>query len=293
MASCASNRYDAGSDTRAAYGQTVDWYSAVFELIDMRSFSNLWYWIALAVVWSTTSHWVLGVPYDMVQRAARHGGEAETDLEDMVRININRLLYIAGVSGLWLLGIISAFVTSLAILGFWYDVEFAQAVFLLAAPMTIVGRHRAHDPGAGAHRRGAAQADAAAPDPDPVRRHAGDLRHRALGHVAEHADRRAGDVSHGRRPRRGRSLQAFEPIRNWREGASKRLATRFRNRVTPFRNGVAVRVQLAWAGAAAQVFARNAVAVAVADLLPTLDQLETGFLATRQPLAAHIFTGKR
>ncbi|MCB1331390.1 MAG: component of SufBCD complex, partial [Maritimibacter sp.] len=117
----------------------MDWYSAVFELIDMRSFSNLWYWIALAVVWSTTSHWVLGVPYDMVQRAARHGGEAEQDLEDMVRININRLLYIAGVSGLWLLGIVSAFITSLAILGFWYGVEFAQAVFLLAAPMTIVG----------------------------------------------------------------------------------------------------------------------------------------------------------
>jgi hypothetical protein len=117
----------------------VDWYSAVFELIDMRSFSNLWYWIALAVVWSTTSHWVLGVPYDMVQRAARHGGEAEADLEDMVRININRLLYIAGVSGLWLLGIVSAFITSLAILGFFYGVEFAQAVFLLAAPMTIVG----------------------------------------------------------------------------------------------------------------------------------------------------------
>ncbi len=117
----------------------MDWYSAVFELIDMRSFSNLWYWIALAVVWSTTSHWVLGVPYDMIQRAARHGGEAERDLEDMVRINCNRLLYIAGVSGLWLLGLVSGLVTSLAILGFWYGIEFAQAVFLLAAPMTIVG----------------------------------------------------------------------------------------------------------------------------------------------------------
>jgi len=117
----------------------VDWYSAVFELIDMRSFSNLWYWIALAVVWSSTSHWVLGVPYDMIQRAARHGGEAETDLEDMVRINCNRLIYIAGVSGLWLLGLVSGLLTSLAILGFWYGVEFAQAVFLLAAPMTLVG----------------------------------------------------------------------------------------------------------------------------------------------------------
>jgi hypothetical protein len=117
----------------------VDWYTAVFELIDMRSFSNLWFWIALAVVWSTTSHWILGVPYDMIQRAQRHGGEAETDLEDMVRINGNRLLYIAGTSGLWLIGLGTAVLTALAILGFYYDVEFAQAVFLLAAPMSLVG----------------------------------------------------------------------------------------------------------------------------------------------------------
>lgn len=105
----------------------------------MRSFSNLWYWIALAVLWSTTSHWVLGVPWDMIQRAGRHGGEAQVDLEDMVRINCNRLLYIAGVSGLWLLGLVSGLLTSLAMLGFWYGIEFAQAVFLLAAPMTLVG----------------------------------------------------------------------------------------------------------------------------------------------------------
>ncbi|PIE07385.1 MAG: component of SufBCD complex [Rhodobacterales bacterium] len=117
----------------------MDWYSAVFELIDMRSFSNLWYWIALAVVWSTTSHWVLGVPFDMVQRAARHGGEAERDLEDMVRINVNRLLYIADVSGLWLLGIVSGLITSLAILGFAYGVEFAQAVLMLVLPLSAVG----------------------------------------------------------------------------------------------------------------------------------------------------------
>ncbi len=43
----------------------------IFDLIDMRSFSNLWYWIALAVTWSSTSHWVLGVPFDMVLRARR------------------------------------------------------------------------------------------------------------------------------------------------------------------------------------------------------------------------------
>jgi len=80
----------------------LDWYQTVFELIDMRSFSNLWYWIALAVVWSTTSHYVLGVPYDMITRAKRSGGEAEADLHDLVRVNVNRLLYIAGAAGLWI-----------------------------------------------------------------------------------------------------------------------------------------------------------------------------------------------
>jgi hypothetical protein len=72
----------------------VNLHETIFELIDMRSFSNLWFWIALAVVWSTASHWVLGVPYDMVLRARRVDGLAEVDLEDMVRININRILYI-------------------------------------------------------------------------------------------------------------------------------------------------------------------------------------------------------
>ncbi|HHS94553.1 MAG TPA: component of SufBCD complex [Rhodobacterales bacterium] len=117
----------------------MDWYSTVFELIDMRSFSNLWYWIALAVMWSTTSHWVVGVPWDMVQRAARNGGQAQTDLEDMVRINTNRILYIVDVSGPWLVALAAAFLTSLGMLGFWYGIEFAQALFLLAAPMSLVG----------------------------------------------------------------------------------------------------------------------------------------------------------
>ncbi|WP_390914599.1 component of SufBCD complex [Pseudosulfitobacter sp. SM2401] len=117
----------------------MDLSQTLFEIIDMRSFSNLWYWIGLAVLWSSASHWVLGVPNDMVQRARRHGGQAQIDLEDMVRINCNRLLYITNVSGLWLLGFACFFITGLAILGFIYGVEIAQAVFLLAFPMSIVG----------------------------------------------------------------------------------------------------------------------------------------------------------
>lgn len=105
----------------------------------MRSFSNLWYWISLAVAWSSASHWVLGIPYDMVTRARRIGGQAETDLNDIARVNVNRILYIADVSGILLLGIFCFVLTVLAMLGFYYGIEFAQAVFLIGMPMTFVG----------------------------------------------------------------------------------------------------------------------------------------------------------
>mgnify|MGYP007079516823 CR=1 FL=1 len=117
----------------------MNWHQTIFELIDMRSFSNLWFWIALAVLWSTTSHWVLGVPFDLVQRARRDGGQAEIDLEDLVRINVNRLLNLAQVSGLWVLGFVCFFLTGLALTGFFYRLEIAQALFLLGFPMSIVG----------------------------------------------------------------------------------------------------------------------------------------------------------
>ncbi len=117
----------------------LDWYLTVFEVIDMRSFSNLWYWIGLAVLWSSASHWVLGVPYDLIQRARRHGGPAEEDLRDIVRINCNRLLFIADVSGLIIACVSAAVFTTLFLVGFWYGHQFAQAVFLMLFPMTLVG----------------------------------------------------------------------------------------------------------------------------------------------------------
>ncbi len=81
----------------------------------------------------------MGVPFDMIQRARRTGGQAEKDFEDITRINVNRMLYIGRVSGLWILGFACFALSSLAILGFLYEIEFAQAVFLLGFPMSLVG----------------------------------------------------------------------------------------------------------------------------------------------------------
>jgi len=117
----------------------VHWYQTIFEVIDMRSFSNLWFWIALAVMWSTASHWVLGVPWDMVLRAQRKGGSLQKDVEDLARIYVNRMLFIGRVSGTWILALTAFGLSLLAVLGFWYQLQFFQALFLLGFPMSFVG----------------------------------------------------------------------------------------------------------------------------------------------------------
>lgn len=111
----------------------------------MRSFSNLWFWIVLAVLWSSTSHWVLGVPWDMVTRAkAEQEGQSVQDLQDIVRVNCNRILHIAQETGLLLCGFLCFLLTMLALLGFYYENEFSQAVFLLAFPMSLIGLLSVH-----------------------------------------------------------------------------------------------------------------------------------------------------
>ena len=110
----------------------------IAELIELRSFSNIWYWMALAVTWSSASHWVLGVPWDMVSRARRRGGQAEADLEDLVRINVTRLLSIGRTAGLALVAIGFFLYSLLGALGFGYGIEFCQALLLLLFPVGIV-----------------------------------------------------------------------------------------------------------------------------------------------------------
>jgi hypothetical protein len=120
-------------------GAVVQWYELILVLIDMRSFSSLWYWIGLVVLWSLVSHWVIGVPYDMISRARRHGGEATDDLAILARINAGRLLHFSRSAGAWVIGFVCFSMTILGLLASTYDVEFAQAVLLMLAPMVLVG----------------------------------------------------------------------------------------------------------------------------------------------------------
>ncbi|MCC6007478.1 MAG: component of SufBCD complex [Rhodobacteraceae bacterium] len=113
-------------------------YSQIFQVIDLRSFSSVWYWITLAAVWSTVSHWILGVPFDLVNRARKHGGAAIEELETLVRINISRTLYIADVAGSWVVALSFFGLGVLGVLAIGYGVTLAQAVMLIVVPVAAV-----------------------------------------------------------------------------------------------------------------------------------------------------------
>lgn len=117
----------------------MKFYQALLEVIDMRSFSNLWYWIALAVLWSQASRWLMGVPYEMLQRARREGGQTAQDVETLVRICARRRLAFARGTAVPLFFVLGFMVSMTLILAFWYRVEFAQAIFFLLGPMIVVG----------------------------------------------------------------------------------------------------------------------------------------------------------
>ena len=56
----------------------------------------------------------------------------------MVRINSNRLLSMIQKGAVLIVGIAFFWLTFIGVLGFYYDVEFAQAVFFLLAPVSVV-----------------------------------------------------------------------------------------------------------------------------------------------------------
>jgi len=115
----------------------VDFYSTVFSTIDLRSFSNIWFWIAIAVGWSNMTHFIVGVPFDMVQRARRRGGQAMIDLETMAMLQARRRNQIMQSAGVWLVAFWSAILTVVGVIGFGYGAELAQAATLLLVPMSI------------------------------------------------------------------------------------------------------------------------------------------------------------
>ena len=115
----------------------MDFYRSVLEVLDLGSFSSIWYWIGLAVMWSVASHFTLGVPYDIVRRS-RSDPQAAEDMADLARITTRRLTVFDDRAALAGVGAFTAMLTMLALIGFGYGGEMAQALFFMFFPMSVV-----------------------------------------------------------------------------------------------------------------------------------------------------------
>ncbi len=111
---------------------------SIVRLIDMRSFSSIWFWIAVALFWSSVTQTILGASYDLIIRARKSGGQALKDLETLVEINTRRSTSVMRRVGHWIVAFVSANLALLFMLAFVYRLELAQAIFLLMLPLTII-----------------------------------------------------------------------------------------------------------------------------------------------------------
>lgn len=125
------------SQGRQTGGARVNLSDSLISTIDLGSFSNLWFWIILAVAWSNATHFVMGVPFDLVVRAKRKGGQDMEDLNTLAMIQARRRMAILRSSGPWLLAFWISVITFLASLGFYYGFQLAQALVLLLGPLTL------------------------------------------------------------------------------------------------------------------------------------------------------------
>lgn len=107
------------------------------ELIGSRSFASIWYWILYAVLWTRATHWTLGVPYEDVRNAMVLGGQHMEDFEAEMMINTRKRVALYREHPVAMVAVSAFLLSTLFTLGFWFGIEFMQAAFLLAFPLTI------------------------------------------------------------------------------------------------------------------------------------------------------------
>ncbi|SDE27213.1 hypothetical protein SAMN05421538_105117 [Paracoccus isoporae] len=122
----------------------MQFLSEALILLDSRSFASPWFWLVFFAAWSLAGRSVLGVPSDVLSRAGRALREdaASTPAEaamllDWLRLNIPRMR-IGRRGGAVLTGLSCFGLTLLALLGFGYGLEMAQALSLILIPMALL-----------------------------------------------------------------------------------------------------------------------------------------------------------
>ena len=116
----------------------------ILSILDARSFSSTWFWLALLVVWTLSGRRVVGIPVDVLGQAARalreKPGADSADifaLLDWMSLNVPRW-QIGARAGAVLTALISFGISALAVMGFTYGLEMAQALALILLPQAVL-----------------------------------------------------------------------------------------------------------------------------------------------------------
>lgn len=117
---------------------SLDLSTVISETLSLRAFDSLWYWLILGCGWTFATARVLGVPWDLVQRGWTSDTDGRAELDALIHLFANRVLALSDRAGVWILGLVSFIYTVLAVAGFVYQVQFAQAVLILAFPMSLM-----------------------------------------------------------------------------------------------------------------------------------------------------------
>ncbi|KGJ03498.1 hypothetical protein SAMN04487972_1188 [Paracoccus halophilus] len=115
---------------------------AILALLDSRSFGSIWFWVVLILAWTLAGRHVLGVPTEVVMAAHRAAPDPDDDpaallLLDWLSLTLPRRELSRG-AGVALIGMGAFALTTLAVLGFVYGLEMAQALVLLTLPFALI-----------------------------------------------------------------------------------------------------------------------------------------------------------
>jgi len=108
--------------------------------ISFNSFSSIWYWIITSIAWSLTCHVTMGVPYDMLTRAGRSGGQVAQDVDVLAQVHARRLagFFEGSTTRIVFVMVITFLLAVLGTFGFYYAYELAAAMFMLIGPLILV-----------------------------------------------------------------------------------------------------------------------------------------------------------
>lgn len=118
----------------------MTFYHFILRLLDFGSFSSIWYWIMLIGLWIANDRKVLGVSTALVFRARSQGRDSQTaqDLHLIMAARLHEMGYEAADRSIWSVARNWCLGTMLVLLALSFNIELAQAVLLMIAPLLWV-----------------------------------------------------------------------------------------------------------------------------------------------------------